>query len=127
MTLAIGGYGPSYRVELKDGVLKYYAREFGAPQAVGEVVESVDDQALATFLATLIELQVFDWEEEYVRPNVVDGTSWRIHIITNKREIKSFGSNDYPGEEIDGVFPAEPFFSYRKAVMELIGPDRMFY
>jgi hypothetical protein len=36
-------------------------------------------------------------EESYCNPNVIDGTSWGIHIEYGKRTIKSSGSNAYPG------------------------------
>jgi glucuronate isomerase len=68
----------------------------------------------------LKEADVWNWEAEYLEPNLavgqVDGTVWRLYIKQGGREKKIVGSNRYPA--------SEKFKKYLEAIQLLIGNNR---
>lgn len=123
---SIGGYmGPSYRVELDDGVLVYTRMDSGYEEA--EVVElQPSDEEWSAFLKALDEIGVWSWEEQYRDSEVCDGTHWSFRIEVDGRRLETSGSNDYPGLSIieaqeKNEEPHAPFRAFEEAVRELIG------
>lgn len=49
------------------------------------------------FWHTLNHVGVWRWNQDYCDPTILDGTSWHLSIKYRGKEIKSSGSNAYPG------------------------------
>ena len=130
----IGGFfGPSYVVELRDGVL-HYAR-YKHSWAPGQ---TTDTSATVTpspgewleFREALDRLQVWRWRSDYPNKHIQDGSQWRLEIQYPDRAIKVTGSNAYPDERgrpwsprwgRGGPWFTRTFEQYRAAVEKLLG------
>jgi len=121
---AIGGFfGPSYRVEFKDGVLSYTAAGRGQQNPKAETVKPTEAQ-WREFRKALDDLKVWQWKDSYFNHGVADGTQWTLEVAYEGTEIKATGSNSYPGP--DGKANGSPeqtktFTAYLKAVEKLLG------
>ncbi len=120
----IGGFlGSSYSVELKDGTLTYTASDRGQTN-VRHTTITPTDAAWREFRKTLDELKVWQWQNEYPRGGVVDGTQWLFEIAYSDRTLKSRGDNNYP--DAAGKPTGKPEFTpafnrYLEAIKKLIG------
>jgi hypothetical protein len=92
----IGGFlGCSYAVTQADERLVYEA--FGAgytPEREQAVMPTDNDWE--GFWTALDEIGAWTWSGEFVNPDVLDGTSWSIHIERNGRALAATGRNAYP-------------------------------
>ena len=57
------------------------------------------------FLNALKTHNVWNWEEDYFDPHMLDGTQWSLKIKEGSLKVKSEGSNEYP-PEFDGLIQA---------------------
>jgi hypothetical protein len=65
---------------------------------------------------------VTHWRENYDNFDIIDGTSWSLHIGYPDREVTSHGSNSYPGEETDAsMWSSAEFMRYLMAIQVLLG------
>ncbi len=48
------------------------------------------------FWLKLNELNIWNWENEYVDKNILDGETWSLTIIYQENELNSTGTNAYP-------------------------------
>jgi hypothetical protein len=119
----IGGFlGSSYSVELKDGTLVYTASDRGQTN-VRHTTITPTDAAWREFRKTLDELKVWQWQNDYPRSGVVDGTQWLFEIAYSDRTLKSQGDNNYPDAagKPTGKPEFTPFFNrYLGAIKKLI-------
>jgi hypothetical protein len=90
----IGGFnGPSYLVELHDGVLTYTG---------GLRHERIRSRITPTaaqwreFRQTLDALDVWRWRADYSNETIKDGTQWRLSLEYTDRAVKTGGSNAFP-------------------------------
>ena len=99
LNAAIGGYfGPSCRIKWDGESLLYlynpsaHAGEPGTEKTLIDVNES-DWQNFRTIPD---EINVWDWQERYENPEILDGTSWGLEAVYPDRSIVSSGSNSTP-------------------------------
>jgi hypothetical protein len=120
----IGGFlGSSYSVELKDGTLTYTASGRGQTN-IRRATITPTEAAWREFRQALNELKVWQWQTDYPRGGVVDGTQWLFEIAYSDRALKSRGDNNYPDAE--GKPTGKPEFTpvfnrYLAAIKKLIG------
>lgn len=115
--VSLGGFtGPSYRVEMQeDGSLLYlhHPRSFtAAPGTETERVRVTDTQWIQ-FRGALEEAAIWDWDDEYIDPGILDGTQWLVRIQYADASVFSRGSNSFP--------PGGRFRRLRGAVEALLG------
>ena len=117
LEVSLGGFtGPSYRVELQeDGRLLYLHNPESFTSAPGTRKRriKVNDLQWRQFRGALEEVGIWDWDEEYVDPEILDGTQWLVRIRYEDAAVFSRGSNSYP--------PGRSFKRLRSAVQELLG------
>jgi hypothetical protein len=120
----IGGFlGSSYSVELNGETLTYTASGRGQTDIRHSTITPTD-AAWGEFRKTLDELKVWQWQNDYPRGGVVDGTQWLFEIAYNDRTLKSHGDNNYPDAagKPTGTPEFTPLFSrYLGAIKKLIG------
>ena len=120
----IGGFlGSTYSVELKDGILSYTASGRGQT-SVRHAIVAPTQAEWRDFRQTLNELKVWQWQNDYPRGGVVDGTQWLLEITYSDRAMKSRGDNNYP--DAAGKPTGKPEFTpvfnrYLAAIEKLIG------
>ena len=113
----IGGiFGPSYDVILTGGntvVYRHNPRTFtSCPGTKNETIR-VSEEGWIRFRQALDEAQVWNWKDEYVDPDICDGTSWGLVAQYGDESLGSLGRNAYP--------PEEQFERFLQGVRELIG------
>ena len=120
----IGGFlGSTYSVELKDGTLSYTASGRGRTN-IRHATITPTEAAWREFRQTLNELKVWQWQNDYPRGGVMDGTQWLFEVTYSDRALKSRGDNNYPDAE--GKPTGKPEFTsvfnrYLAAITKLIG------
>ena len=120
----IGGFlGSSYSVELKGGTLTYTVSERGQTN-VRHATITPTEAAWREFRQALDELKVWQWQSDYPRGGVVDGTQWLFEIAYNDRALTSRGDNNYP--DAAGKPTGKPEFTpafnrYLGAIKKLTG------
>jgi hypothetical protein len=114
----IGGFfGPSYRIELKDGVVTYYRNK-------ERLTITPTPAQWHDFRQTLDQLKVWRWHTNYPSQGTVDGTQWSLEIVYSDHALKSSGSNNYPdlnGEPNNKPQWTQTFGFYLAAVRKLMG------
>ena len=70
-----------------------------------EVLCSPTQEDWDIFLRALNTHNVWNWEEYYMNPDILDGTQWSLEIKADSLKVKSGGSNEYP-PEFDGLIQA---------------------
>lgn len=121
-----GIFPPSYSVKVQGESLVYSAREaVPGSYALRERSEVIRPTAerWRRFWKAMDEVGLWDWRPEYPNPRVADGTRWGLEIAFGGREIRSSGSNGYPGGPADSPEPSRVFEAYRKAVEDLLGGE----
>lgn len=117
LEVSLGGFtGPSYRVELlEDGRLMYLhnPETFTSAPGTKKRLIRVDDAQWRQFRGALEEVGIWDWEEEYLDSEILDGTQWLVRIRYEDAAVFSRGSNSYP--------PGRGFKRLRGAVQDLLG------
>ncbi len=112
----IGGYsGPCYRVSLRGSEIVY--SHSGYP----EVALQPSIRKWLNFKKKIDNIGVWDWDEDYHNPNVLDGTQWELVIDYGDQKIKSYGSNLYPGTTILNWDKAPEFEALLHALGLLLG------
>ena len=102
--ISIGGYtGSSYQVELKNGKLIYTLFGYGYEKEGEKIFEPTSEQ-WEKCLKVADEIHIWKWKKRYDDPNMTDGTSWRVNIKINEKEIDSSGSNAFPDGDGFGIF-----------------------
>jgi|GEM_PF-1097674 len=118
LTASVGGFlTSSYKIDLQeDGNLVYWQNPTAfallAPVTEQETLK-ISDERWARFRESLDDARVWTWDQEYIDPNVLDGTTWRLEVVYADRSINSHGSNATP--------KGRQFRKFLSAVEELIG------
>lgn len=110
----IGGFlGASYAVELKGSEIQYSVLEPGSRDATVSTIRATERE-WCEFRRALHEVGVWGWREEYLNPNVLDGTHWDLDIAYEDNALRARGVNDFPTN----------FMGYELAVEKLLGGKR---
>src|SRR5689334_18169658 len=89
----IGGFtAASFRVECQGGAPLIYSA--GSPEDLFDVTPT--EKAWAAFREDLDQIGVWQWQENYNDPDVLDGTQWEFEVQYPDRSIRCSGSNAYP-------------------------------
>jgi len=117
----IGGFGgPSYTVELQNGVLVY-------SEDTTNTLQIKITPTLAQwqeFRHDLDDLQVWQWQSRYDNPRVCDGTQWSLLIDYPDKHLETGGGNSYPdavGKPNKNPELTKTFHNYLAAVQKLLG------
>ena len=114
--ISVGGhYGPSYQLDFKKGKLIYTLIHDDQENLSTHMINPTSKQ-WQRFWGEIDAIGVWNWKSRYDIPSIMDGTSWRVEIEHNGKNVTSSGSNAFPGETADKSF--NPFLI---AVRELIG------
>lgn len=97
----IGGYvGPSYKVELRDGTVRYEVFEQGYElHAAEEIIP--DDTQWGHFLNDVGTSGIWEWSPRYKGTDSSDGTTWYVNLKIGSRTVTSRGLNHYPPGFVD--------------------------
>lgn len=60
--------------------------------------KQLDNKALEQFMFDLKLTRILQWRRSYFDPHILDGTSWKIDIVREKRTLKRSGRNKFPAE-----------------------------
>lgn len=123
-TASIGGFfGTTYRVELREGALFYFAADV-PDKAVSAKVTPTAKQ-WREFRRSLDEMKIWQWRTNYSNPAVRDGIHWSLDVAYDDHHLKTEGSNSFPGR---GGKPSggdgeqtRAFSAYTAAVKKLLG------
>jgi hypothetical protein len=111
--LYIGGFGPSYKVQITGNKAVYENLEWGWGNTGSPTQEEsfdISEEHLENFIRRLKEIGIETWEKDYTNDDILDGTGWKISINTPDLTVSSSGSNAFP----------ENFSDYLNAVQDLI-------
>ena len=70
------------------------------------------------------QLKVWDWQQLYVNPDVMDGSVWMVKLVRGDQRVSVRGRNSYPGDQDvrqGSDEPGQVYQAYLKAVEELLG------
>ena len=104
LDFSIGGWTSKKRLTLEGNEVNVFPPAgFGWPEAV--ITHSPSDEEWLEFSKSLKRLDVANWKRSYMDPHILDGTQWRLNVITQTSEIDTGGSNAYP-EYFNGLILA---------------------
>jgi len=84
--------------------------------------KKVSEERLAAFWEKVETIGVWDWQDEYIDPNILDGTQWHLILVHGDREKKIYGSNMFPPNiSITDNRESAPFHQLCQAVNKLVG------
>ncbi|MGD9781747.1 MAG: hypothetical protein AB7V14_06280 [Kiritimatiellia bacterium] len=96
----IGGiFGPSYEVVLAGShsvVYGYNPSTFTSYSGTKRETIRVSEERWSLFRQALDEAKVWNWNSEYVDPEISDGTSWSLVAEYADESIDAHGRNAYP-------------------------------
>jgi len=102
LKLSLGGFSQGTTgIELVGEDMRTFIMEF----EYGDVLCSPTQEEWDIFLKALNTHNVWNWEEYYMNPDILDGTQWSLEIKAGSLKVKSGGSNEYP-PEFDGLIQA---------------------
>jgi hypothetical protein len=124
LSFSIGGcFGHSHALELKHGAFWYSVFKAGhAPPERRERL-SASPERWATFWEEMDKIGVWAWEPNYSNHEVLDGTQWELKLRHGNLQLKSHGSNGYPGENGPEYSPTSAFAKLLAALKDLSGVD----
>jgi hypothetical protein len=115
--VTIGGFAaPHYEVRWIGRRLRYRNYEIGSHDSHAKVVPTA--QQWQEFWASMDRIGVWDWQQRYDNPYVVDGIQWEIDLSDGVRRVRCFGSNKYPGGR--NLERGRPFRQFLAAVEALV-------
>jgi len=89
---------------------------------VDDQVKVVSEDSLEVFWQQMESIGVWDWQDKYEDPNVLDGFQWNLTLVHGEREKKFYGSNMFPPDiTIMDNKKSDPFHRLCKAVNALVG------
>lgn len=105
----IGGFnGPTYLVELHDGVLTYTTGPRNEPNHTKITPTPAQWQE---FRQTLDTLDIWRWHPDYTNKQIKDGTQWRLSLAYTDHTLNTKGSNNF----------SKNFDRYLAAVQKVLG------
>jgi hypothetical protein len=95
----VGGYpGPSYevKVDFMKNTFTYHAwKNFS--EIPDEIISGSEDEAVKRFGNDLRRIQLHNWKTRYEPEGLIlDGTSWRVKLVTHSSVLESSGHNSFP-------------------------------
>jgi hypothetical protein len=122
LSASIGGFGNSYKVELRDGLVWYTATARNGETKLVKITPTPEQWE--EFWKAMETQQVWQWLTEYANTRVSDGTQWTLNLRHGTHQLTTLGSNNYPGK--DGEPNAKPeqtkeFKNYLAAIKKLLG------
>ncbi|MDF0667030.1 MAG: hypothetical protein P0119_13275, partial [Nitrospira sp.] len=111
-----GFMGPTDEVRLVRGRLRYQSEHCGSPKMFSPTEEEWQQFWVAAQLCNL-----WNWASRYDDTDICDGTQWEVVITLGERNLRSYGSNAYPGGKGTGY--SEPFTLLLRAVRKLVGGE----
>ncbi|MEX2442394.1 MAG: hypothetical protein WD492_02230 [Alkalispirochaeta sp.] len=97
----VGGYvGPSYKIELQDGVVSYEVFEQGYELHASEEIRPENAQ-WGHFLNEISMCGVWEWNPRYKGTDSADGTTWYVNVKVGPHTVTSRGLNHYPPGFVD--------------------------
>lgn len=121
---SIGGFGLSYTVELRNGVLLYTENDFRRGKPVAPQRITPTPEQWREFRRTLDAAGVWNWQKRYPSAGTVDGTQWSFAVAYGGRVSNSAGDNNYPGTDgkpTGDPMPTKTFERVRAAISALLG------
>ena len=122
-TASIGGFfGTTYSVELREGALFYFAAD--APDKAVSAKVTPTAKQWREFRRSLDEIKIWQWRTNYSNPAVRDGIHWSLDIEYDDHELKTGGSNSFPGrggKQTGCSEQTRAFSAYTAAVKRLLG------
>jgi hypothetical protein len=118
MNLFLGGsiYGPTYSVELRDGVLHYTERNQG--KETSAIVTPTPEQWIA-FRKALDVNDVWTWRR--TKSAQMHSQQWTVRITYRAAKIDRSGDGKSPGRSPTGFGGTVEFDNFKKAVSALLG------
>ena len=95
----MGGFRPTFAVELRDGTL-YYTQSKSRPgqkPTEWETIKPTPEQ-WRELRKSLDQLNVWQWRPDYSNSLVADGIQWSLEIEYTDHALKTKGSNSYPDD-----------------------------
>jgi hypothetical protein len=87
-----------------------------------ELTQDVSQESLEAFWQQIESIGIWDWQEEYIDPDILDGAQWNLTLVHGEREKKVYGSNMFPPDiTITDNRKSDPFHRLCQAVNELAG------
>jgi hypothetical protein len=120
---AFGGEGP--QLEYAKEMVTCYHRPpvFGNRHKVAERRPTREDWL--QFWHGLDKIGIKKWQEHYMNPDVLDGTSWDLEIVFRGQRIVSAGSNSYPGAHGPDYSRRSEFGRFITALEKLSGVEKI--
>ena len=123
-SIFIGGFfGPSFSVKKVNDSLIYHIAHPGESMHREESFSSTPAE-WELFGAKLNELDIWNWQSEYLNNGVCDGTQWSVDITWGSKTLTCHGDNNYPGRcgrPANSPEKTVEFAVFLKAVERLIG------
>ena len=92
----VGGFmGPSYSVEKDDDVLLYKTYGDGYSLEKTQRIEP-SPQEWKRFFDVCDQIGIWEWQERYENPQIMDGFSWRVVVELGGKRLDTSGSNEGP-------------------------------
>lgn len=86
-----------------------------------EHTKDVPEKRLEAFWQAIEDIEVWDWEDKYVDPDILDGAQWSLKLVHGEREKKIYGSNMFPPNiSITDNRKNDPFHQLCQAVNKLV-------
>lgn len=96
---SVGGYfGGFYDVEIDFQTRELKWRHSGGDDDENDYNRTFSQASLNTFIEGLKKADVLNWEADYIKPNVCDGTQWSLEIQTTAENIWKYGNNKFPDQ-----------------------------
>ena len=98
LKFSVGGFSDLTQfVKFENGKL-HYGQCIGNPE-YGETIVSVvpSGRKWKNFKNKLDAIDVWNWKKSYNNNDVLDGTQWEFEVDYGDQQVKSYGSNLYPG------------------------------
>ncbi len=90
--------------------------------------EDILEENLKAFWQQIDSIGVWDWQEKYMDPHILDGTQWHLKLVHDDREKKIYGSNMFPPNiSVSDNRKSKVFHQLCQAVNELIGRKYLEY
>ncbi len=123
-----GGYSAAnFVISIEGNIAVYSACMYSPPSLENNQKKEVLNEDLERFKSKLNQLNVLQWENEYMDNDILDGLQWELEILYNKSEKKTIcGSNCYPGSPPDSSIITPIFEELLDAIIELIQEPKFF-
>lgn len=122
----IGGYSSSkFEIRLRNKTASYSADLYRNMFDLNHKKE-ISQKKLKDFILKINELDLLSWKNIY-DSDICDGTQWELRMSYNGSEKKKiYGSNSYPGSQVDSCSRTPEFENLLTIIKELIEDPHFF-